>query len=318
MIFSHYFICLRSSFLKTFRSIFFCLLFGLITCLPVFLLVTILSYELRQTNLVFEFKYFLELCEADLTILGDVMSVDHFTDIREGHLSSSEALKNINQVVLRYELSVIDIKLFEQSPQHLFCQCLFDGKCGSKKLSVVDFAIANVVYLLDDLVNLSIGCSDFQVFHGFCQLVSVDKPASIKVKLLELESQLFYLLLERVADLVRGGVLTPLAFVNSVLDEQIECSFFKLRDPSVTCKLLEHVLVQVHIADLIHFLLSDWQKVGVIESVFSCDTQHRLLLQELNEKVFGLIWDVSPPSAAEAKLVIPNLGFDLRFSFREG
>ena len=93
-----------------------------------------------------------EFIVGDLASLVKIMYADHFIEFFLSN-AAAHTFESFFEVGYSNEISVIYIKLFEQTPQLFIIEVFVDRKCGRNELLIVDHSVAIVINLTDDLRN---------------------------------------------------------------------------------------------------------------------------------------------------------------------
>ena len=74
--------------------------------------------------------------------------------------------KCLRNIIFRYKIGIVNIKVLEHHPQLFFCHEAMDADCGCEEFGVVDFAVAVFVYFFDYGFDLRFIKLDFAFLHG--------------------------------------------------------------------------------------------------------------------------------------------------------
>lgn len=127
---------------------------------------TVLLGQLQGRELLVLFENFLELSEANLAVLSDVVYTDHLCYLLERNVRSTKSFESIDKVLFADKVRIIDIESLEEAMKHFFRKCFLQIECDSQELSVVDLLIAYVVDFSNYLVDCRVFNAYVNFFHG--------------------------------------------------------------------------------------------------------------------------------------------------------
>ena len=103
-------------------------------------------------SLIIVAKDTFEFIVGDLASLVKIMYADHLIEFFLSN-AAAHTFESFFEVGYSNEISVIYIKLFEQTPQLFIIEVFVDRKCCRNELLIVDHSVAIVINLTDDFRN---------------------------------------------------------------------------------------------------------------------------------------------------------------------
>lgn len=141
----------------------------------------------------------LELLKAEHAIPSDIVLQDHFVDLLLTD-TFSKLLHGQHNVFLCNFARRIRVKLVENRIQARLSEELLTVNGGSQELTIVDQVVVMVVHFVNQLLNLCVAHFDLLSLQHFVELLHSDQSSAVFVDGLELDSQVFDLLICRSFD----------------------------------------------------------------------------------------------------------------------
>ena len=243
---------------------------------------------------------FFELFETYFAVEVDVMLYDHFVYLQSRNLNKSLPFESFCQILPRYVVGIIDIKLFEQRPKLLIRQCLFNREYSGYELRVVDVPVTNIVNLLNNSCYAFILNVEVQFFEGGCELTFADHASFIDVDGYELFAELFSTS-SHLCCLVRVLLVT---FDLGLADEEVHGSFFKFRGALKVDQILEHIGLKFCGMQLVTISVTA-EKI-MLQAILGCEALLWIIQEHMTHKIFSGPWNMSKDVIIEFKLTIAH------------
>jgi uncharacterized membrane protein len=123
----------------------------------------------------------LKLVEADVTLFFSVVFRHDLVHLILIDLVPHLVHSSYN-IVLGDFARAISIKLVKHSPKHIFVYDLHDVDGSHQELAVVDLSVSEVVYFINDFLNIIIWNVNKTCLNTCFQLFRIDETCSVNIK----------------------------------------------------------------------------------------------------------------------------------------